>query len=126
MVSPEEGDLPDELWNCLLENEVAAPSYAGTSGRPSCASPYGQRVTLTRGDLLHGVDQAVRQFYVLLDVSHLNSHIRCSRAVLTMQFMCVGCAMLKFADSCLFEGGTSLADDVHAQRYLQCIHVSPI
>ncbi len=67
VVSPEEGDLPDELWERILGSDGGS-SMSGTSGRPSCASAYGQKITLRRGDLLHGVDQAVRQFYVLLEV----------------------------------------------------------
>ncbi|EIE18912.1 patatin-domain-containing protein, partial [Coccomyxa subellipsoidea C-169] len=59
------GGLTDEFWDLLLSNQAAAAP--GLKSQVSGASPLGQPVLLRRGELLHGVDQPVRQFYVLLE-----------------------------------------------------------
>ncbi len=66
VISPDEGGLTDEFWDLLLSNQAAAAP--GLKSQVSGASPLGQPVLLRRGELLHGVDQPVRQFYVLLEV----------------------------------------------------------
>ena len=79
MVSPEEGALSDELWERLHSHASAAPSASSSGssgGGPSRGAPPagGAPLVLRRGDLLHGMDRAVRQFYVLLEVrAHLLS-----------------------------------------------------
>lgn len=63
VISPDEGGLTDEFWDLLLSDQAA-----GHKNQASGASALGQNVVLRRGQLLHGVDQPVRQFYVLLEV----------------------------------------------------------
>lgn len=71
VVSPEEGALSDELWDRLHSHASAAPSASsGSSNGGGRGGPLagGVHMVLRRGDLLHGMDRAVRQFYVLLEV----------------------------------------------------------
>lgn len=56
----------DALWDQLVSHTAA-----GAPGRKSQASSVqslGQNLLLRRGQLLHGVDHSVRQFYILLEV----------------------------------------------------------
>ena len=66
VISPDEGGLTDEFWDLLLSNQAVGPSVH--KSQVTGASALGQNVVLRRGELLHGVDQPVRQFYVLLEV----------------------------------------------------------
>ena len=72
VVSPEEGALSDELWERLHSHASAAPSASSASssngGGKGGSLAGGLPMVLRRGDLLHGMDRAVRQFYVLLEV----------------------------------------------------------
>lgn len=66
VISPDEGSLTDALWDQLVSHSAAGAP--GLKSQASSAQSLGQSLLLRRGQLLHGADQPVRQFYILLEV----------------------------------------------------------
>ncbi|CAL8463928.1 g3463 [Coccomyxa elongata] len=65
VISPDEGSLTDALWDHLISH--CAAGAPGLKSQASSVQSLGQSLLLRRGQLLHGADQPVRQFYILLE-----------------------------------------------------------
>lgn len=66
VISPDEGSLTDALWDLIISHSAAGAP--GLKSQASSVQSLCQSLLLRRGQLLHGVDQPVRQFYILLEV----------------------------------------------------------